>query len=718
MKWEQLWLNYQLNLDYCDKGYFNVVYQLSQGKLINNAVKELTKAAKEMFGISLVVRGEREEIEDTKNKENKENTENTENTENRENRENREKTGEQGIVLQLESDATLGEEGYQVQWEGNKLILTALEQKGLLYGAFHIIRQAKQGKPLRELPQINIPSNKYRMLNHWDDFEGKIERGYSGKSFFFKNREVLINERTHDYGRLLASMGINQISINNVNVREGASELITEKYFPKVRELAKVLEGYGVKLFLSVNFASPMVIGGLDSADPLEEKVKIWWQDKVKEIVENVPNFGGFLVKADSEGWPGPFAYHRNHAQGANLLANALVPFGGVVIWRCFVYNCQQDWRDTKTDRAKAAYDNFAPLDGQFAPNVILQVKNGPVDFQVREPVSPLFGRMKQTNQMLEVQIAQEYTGQQIDCCYLVPMWKEVLNFRTYCGKEDNTVADTVADRVADTVTDTVADRVADTVADVVSGRTFGHVECGMAAVTNTGDDPNWTGHDLAAANLYGFGRLAWDTSLSSEAIAREWIAMTYNLSKEFEDTLVEILMGSWQTYEKYTSPLGIGWMVNAGHHYGPNVDAYEYDVWGTYHRANHLAIGVDRTLKGTGMTGQYYEPNAQCYDNIDTCPEELLLFFHRVNYNHRLRSGITLLQHIYDTHFEGVEEVEKMIEKWISIKEEICPVVHERVLERFVRQFENSKNWRDVINTYFYRKTLIPDEKGRQIYE
>jgi len=715
VKWEQLWLNYKANLDYCDQGYFNLVYQLCQSELTNNAVKELAKAAKEMFGISLMVRSDIEDTNDTENAkvtEDTNNTEDTKDTNGKRDMKDIESIEKPGIVLRLGGDTALGEEGVQVQFKGNKLILTACEQKGLLYGAFHIIRQAKQGKPLRELPHINIPSNKYRMLNHWDDFEGKIERGYSGSSFFFKNREVLINERTRDYARLLASMGINQISINNVNVREGASELITKKYFPKVRELAKLLEGYGVKLFLSVNFASPMVIGGLDSADPLEERVISWWQDKVKEIYENVPNFGGFLVKADSEGWPGPFAYHRNHAQGANLLADALAPYGGVVIWRCFVYNCQQDWRDTKTDRAKAAYDNFAPLDGQFASNVILQVKNGPVDFQVREPVSPLFGRMKQTNQMLEVQIAQEYTGQQIDCCYLVPMWKEVLDFRTYC-REEGTLADTV-----DTVAVTAVEAVLDTVADVVSGRVFGHLECGMAAVTNTGDDPNWTGHDLAAANLYGFGRLAWDTSLSSEAIAREWIAMTYHLSKEFEDILVEILMGSWHTYEKYTSPLGIGWMVNASHHYGPNVDAYEYDVWGTYHRANHLAIGVDRTSSGTGMIRQYYQPNAQCYDNIETCPEELLLFFHRVDYNHLLPSGITLLQHIYNTHFEGVEEVKEMIEKWSFMKDAICPVVHERVLERFNRQLENSKNWRDVINTYFYRKTLIPDEKGRQIYE
>ena len=662
MKWEQLWLNYNKTTNYIDKEYFANIYQMTQGDIVNNAVKELKMAAMEMFGISITVEksiGEK-----------------------------------QGIILQLNNDDSLGEDGYQIEFEGSKLVLSAPTQKGILYGVFHIIRQAKQGEPLRNIQKRNIPNNKYRMINHWDDFGGNIERGYSGKSFFFGNREIMVNERTKDYARLMASIGINQISINNVNVREGASWLVTKKYLPKVKEIADIFEGYGIKLFLSINYASPIDVGGLDTADPLDDKVINWWQEAAKEIYEYIPNFGGFLVKADSEGRPGPFSYNRDHAQGANMLAKALEPFGGVVIWRCFVYNCRQDWRDTKTDRARAAYDNFATIDGFFASNVILQVKNGPVDFQVREPVSPLFGAMKSTNQILEVQIAQEYTGQQIDLCYLVPMWKEVLDFRTHCKEK------------------------LDTVADVVAGRTFGHVKCGMAAVTNTGDDSNWSGHDLAAANLYGYGRLAWNTSLSSEEIAREWISMTYNLDKMHEDTLLEILMGSWATYENYTSPLGIGWMVNISHHYGPNVEGYEYDVWGTYHRANHLAIGVDRTSKGTGMTQQYYPSNTRLYDNIDTCPQELLLFFHRIPYNHKLQSGKTLLQHIYDTHFKGVEEVEEMIKKWETLNEVICPVVYERVKVRFDRQLENSKNWRDVINTYFYRKTLIKDEKGRHIYE
>jgi len=315
------------------------------------------------------------------------------------------------------------------------------------------------------------------------------------------------------------------------------------------------------------------------------------------------------------------------------------------------------------------------------------------MDFQVREPVSPLFGALRRTNQMLEIQIAQEYTGQQIDLCYLVPMWKEVLDFRTGCQEHD------------------------DTVADIVSGKTFGDINCGIAAVANTGDDENWTGHDLAAANLYGFGRLAWETALSADEIAREWVAMTLGGEEEVLHKGVSILLDSWPVYEKYTAPLGIGWMVNPSHHYGPNIDGYEYDTWGTYHRADHVAIGVDRSSHGTGYALQYQQKNAMMYEKAETCPLELLLFFHRISYQHQLSSGKTLIQHIYDTHFEGVSQVEEMISRWDSLKDKLDAKVYERVKERFGRQLDNSKNWRDIINTYFYRKSMIADEKGRRIY-
>ena len=413
----------------------------------------------------------------------------------------------------------------------------------------------------------------------------------------------------------------------------------------------------------------------------------------MKVVFEAVPNLGGFLIKADSEGRPGPFTYNRTHADGANMLAEAVKPYGGLIIWRCFVYNCRQDWRDRKTDRARSGYDNFIGLDGTFLDNVILQIKNGPMDFQVREPVHPLFGGLTKTNQMLEVQIAQEYTGQQRHVCYLIPMFKEILNFHTYVKDTD------------------------DTVQDIVSGRTFHQTKCGIAAVANTGNDENWTGHDLAAANLYGFGRLAYEPDLTAEEIAEEWITLTYGKDEEIRKELLFILMNSWPAYEKYTAPLGIGWMVNPNCHYGPSVDGYEYDRWGTYHRADHLGIGVDRSHNGTGYAMLYREPNARSYDTPETCPEELLLFFHHVPYSFVLKSGRTILQHIYDTHFEGVELVDEMVSRFERLRGKLPERIYERTMERFLHQKEHSREWRDQINTYFYRKTGIADEKGRRIY-
>jgi alpha-glucuronidase len=316
------------------------------------------------------------------------------------------------------------------------------------------------------------------------------------------------------------------------------------------------------------------------------------------------------------------------------------------------------------------------------------------MDFQVREPVSPLFGALKNTNMILEVQAAQEYTGQQKDVCYLIPMWKEVLDFETYSKEKDSTIA------------------------DIVSGRAYNQANCGMAVVTNTGNDYNWTGHDLVASNLYGFGRLSWDTELSSEQIAKEWTALTFTHEDKVAKVVLDILMKSWPVYEKYTSPLGIGWMVNPNHHYGPNIDGYEYDRWGTYHRADRNGLGVDRSVKsGTGYAGQYNEPNASMYEDKESCPEELLLFFHYIEYDYKLKSGKTLIQHIYDTHFEGVEDVKDMIKEWEGIKGLIPQDVYERVRERFDMQISNAVEWRDRVNTYFYRKSGIEDAKGRKIY-
>lgn len=584
-------------------------------------------------------------------------------------------------------------EGYKISGNGETVAVEASDENGILYGCFELIRQLSLGTQTQELSIEKSPAIPLRMLNHWDNMDGSIERGYSGNSFFFEKNEILVDDRIRTYARLLASVGINGTVINNVNVKDAATDLITDRYFEKLRILSEILAEYGIKLFLSLNYAAPMEISGLPGADPLDEQVIRWWKERMQQVYAAVPGLGGFLIKADSEGRPGPFTYGRTHAQGANMLAEAIEPYGGLIIWRCFVYNCKQDWRDRKTDRARSGYDNFIGLDGQFRDNVILQIKNGPMDFQVREPVHPLFGGLEKTNQMLEVQIAQEYTGQQRHVCYLIPMFKEVLEFRTYCREKD------------------------DSVLDLISGKTFGQTKCGIAAVANTGNDENWTGHDLAAANLYGFGRLAFEPQLSAEQIAREWIRLTFGSDPQVMDNLLFILMNSWPAYESYTAPLGIGWMVNPNYHYGPNVDGYEYDRWGTYHRADHLGIGVDRSHNGTGYAGLYREPNASLYDNPEKCPEELLLFFHHMPYEYRLQSGKTILQHIYDTHFDGVALVDEMVRRFEELKGKLPEKQYERMAQRFAHQKEHSREWRDQINTYFYRKTGIPDEKGRKIY-
>lgn len=584
-------------------------------------------------------------------------------------------------------------EGYKISGNGETVAVEASDENGILYGCFEVIRQLSLGTQTQELSIEKSPAIPLRMLNHWDNMDGSIERGYSGNSFFFEENEILVDDRIRTYARLLASVGINGTVINNVNVKDAATDLITDRYFEKLRILSEILAEYGIRLFLSLNYAAPMEISGLPGADPLDEQVIRWWKERMQQVYAAVPGLGGFLIKADSEGRPGPFTYGRTHAQGANMLAEAIEPYGGLIIWRCFVYNCKQDWRDRKTDRARSGYDNFIGLDGQFRDNVILQIKNGPMDFQVREPVHPLFGGLEKTNQMLEVQIAQEYTGQQRHVCYLIPMFKEVLEFRTYCREKD------------------------DSVLDLISGKTYGQTKCGIAAVANTGNDENWTGHDLAAANLYGFGRLAFEPQLSAEQIAREWIRLTFGSDPQVMDNLLFILMNSWPAYESYTAPLGIGWMVNPNYHYGPNVDGYEYDRWGTYHRADHLGIGVDRSHNGTGYAGLYREPNASLYDDPEKCPEELLLFFHHMPYEYRLQSGKTILQHIYDTHFDGVALVDEMVRRFEELKGKLPEKQYERMAQRFAHQKEHSREWRDQINTYFYRKTGIPDEKGRKIY-
>jgi len=595
--------------------------------------------------------------------------------------------------------AGIGREGYaleSVRRDGEtRLLLVGGAEAGMLYGVYHLLRLLRLGADLTELAIAENPANPIRMINHWDNADGSIERGYAGRSFLYRDGHIAEDlGRVRDYARLMASIGINSISINNVNVHANETRFITEACLPDVARVADLFRSYGIRLFLSINFAAPIEAGGLNTADPLDERVRDWWAGTASAIYRAIPDFGGFVVKADSEHRPGPFTYGRDHADGANMLGDALAPHGGIVIWRCFVYNCMQDWRDRKTDRARAAYDHFQPLDGRFRDNVLLQIKNGPMDFQVREPVSPLLGALKSTNQLLEFQITQEYTGQQRHLCYLVPQWKAVLDFDTHAAGAHSAVK-----RIA-------------------SGELFGAGLGGLAAVTNVGDDDNWTGHTLAQANLYGYGRLAWNPELTSEAIADEWIRLTFGQDEQVVSVVLAMLMQSWSIYESYTAPLGVGWMVAPNHHYGPDVDGYEYSRWGTYHFADRDGIGVDRTAAtGTGYASQYAPPNAAMYESLETCPDELLLFFHHVKYTHRLRSGKTVIQHIYDTHFDGVERADWLASQWRALEGKLPDGIHAGTMERFLHQAAHAREWRDIINTYFYRKSGIPDAHGRTIY-
>ncbi len=655
--WSQLWLNYHKTSDSENKWKMSIENFNADNRVMKNLAEELRLALESLSSSELTEDAEAE------------------------------------VFLSISRNSNLTSNGYVVKKSGSDISIEAADENGALYGVFHLLRLMVTGEFDNDFEKKCEPDNPLRMMNHWDNMDGSIERGYSGQSFFFKNNEIIVDERTRDYARFMASIGINAVVINNVNVKQAASDMITTRYFDKLKDLSEVFADYGIQMFLSLNFASPIEIGHIDNCDPLNPEVVTWWENKCKEVFDALPNLGGFLVKADSEGRPGPFTYGRTQADGANMLADVVKPYGKIIIWRCFVYNCTQDWRDKKTDRARAGYDYFKSLDGEYHDNVILQIKNGPMDFQIREPVSPLLGGLTKTNQMLEVQIAQEYTGHQIDLCYLIPMFREILDFRTYCQEGP------------------------DTVADIISGRAFGNKNCGMAAVINTGDDLNWTGNYLAAANTYGFGRLSFDMSLSSEEIAREWVKLTFDISEESCSKIVDMLLRSREIYEKYTCPLGIGWMVTPETHYGPSVDGYEYSRWGTYHRADHLGIGVDRSDNGTGYARQYYPKNADMYNDPDTCPEELLLFFHHIPYTWKLKDGRTLIQYIYDTHFEGASEAEKLAATWDELKDELPSEVYELVKHRFEMQIHNAKEWRDQVNSYFFRKSGIPDEQNRTIY-
>ncbi|HKP11166.1 MAG TPA: alpha-glucuronidase family glycosyl hydrolase [Blastocatellia bacterium] len=570
------------------------------------------------------------------------------------------------------------------------LIVAGANDRGVLYGALALLRRMALGQAIDPLDVQESPYAPIRMLDHWDNLDGTIERGYAGASIFFADNNVVADlGRVRDYARLMASVGLNACSINNVNANP---RVITAEFLPQLARVGEVFRAWGVSLFVSVDFSSPQKIGGLDTFDPLDARVAEWWKRKADEIYKVIPDFGGFVLKADSEGRLGPSAYGRTHADAANVIARALKPHNGVIFYRGFVYDHHMDWRNLKNDRAAAAYNNLHPLDGQFDDNAALQIKHGPIDFQVREPASPLFGGLEKTNQVIELQITQEYTGQQRHLCFLVPMWKEVLDFDMHARGAGTPVK------------------------QLVAGHTFNRAIGGFVAVANVGQSPTWLGHHLAMANLYGFGRLAWNPDLTSRQIAEEWARLTFGHDPQVVQTVVALELDSWPVYEKYTGPLGAGTLTDIINiHYGPAPESSEYNGWGQWHRADDKGVGMDRTqATGTGYISQYRPAVARLYESLATCPDELLLFMHHVPYTHVLKSGKTVIQHIYDSHYEGAEAAAGFVARWRALKGRMDEARYEDVLAKLEYQAGQARVWRDSVCNWFLRKSGIADAKGR----
>jgi len=570
------------------------------------------------------------------------------------------------------------------------LVITGVTDRGVLYGVFAMLSKIARAESIAALNEVQQPYAPIRWVNQWDNLDGRIERGYGGPSVFFADGKVRADlSRAGQYARLLASIGINGCTVNNVNA---SLHMLDSNLIAQVGRLADVFRPWGVQLSLSVDLSSPKVVGGLDTFDPLDPRVAEWWRKKADEIYQRIPDFGGFVMKADSEGRVGPSTYGRTHAEAANVIARALKPHGGVVFYRAFVYNHHLDWHDLKNDRARAAYDNFHPLDGAFDGNAIVQIKNGPIDFQVREPVSPLFGGLRLTGEAIELQITQEYTGQQRHLCFLVPMWKEVLDFDLHASDS------------------------ATPVKDLVAGRTFHRPTGGFVGVANVGMDANWMGSPLAMANLYGFGRLAWNPDLSAEEIIEEWTRLTFGSDPTVLRTITGMQLASWHVYESYTGPLGAGTLTNiTGNHYDPGPESSEENGWGQWHRADHAGIGMDRTVAtGTGFVGQYPLAVQRQYESLTNCPDDLLLFFHHVPYRYVLHSGETVVQHVYDSHYEGADQARAFISQWKSLQGRLDEERYRDILARFEYQAGEAAVWRDALCNWIYRMSGIADAKGR----
>lgn len=545
--------------------------------------------------------------------------------------------------------------------------ISAACPEGIYYGVHELLRRQEAGLPM--VSGDCIPAFGLRILNHWDNLDGTIERGYAGHSIWLwdeiegKSAKTMkcstaLREKIEAYARANASLGINGSVLNNVNA---SPKMLSTEYINKVKVIADILRQYGIKTYLSVNFASPMALGKLKTADPLNPKVAKWWKAKAKQIYSTIPDFGGFLVKANSEGQPGPGDYDRTHADGANMLADALRPYGGIVMWRCFVYGNKHKGED----RVKQAVTEFLPVDGEFRSNVILQAKNGPLDFQPREPYAPVFDEIKKTPLMAELQITQEYLGHSQHLVFLAPMWKEFFSY----VKPESMV--------------------------------------GIAGVANIGDDANWCGHHFAQANWYAFGRLAWNPSLSTEEIAREWLCQTFTREKAFVEPMTTVMAESREACVDYMMPLGLHHIFKADHHYGPEPDgnqAHFPEEWKPvyYHKATKEGVGFDRSSRGTNATSQYREPYRSLYDNVDTCPEEFLLWFHHLPWNYQLKNGRTLWGEMTYRYNRGVSAVESFVATWHQMRPYIDSQRYAEVDDRLKSQEENAREWRDTCLNYF----------------
>lgn len=582
----------------------------------------------------------------------------------------------------------LGPEGYTIvstKYKGKKVIVIAANNDaGVMYGIFNFLRLLQTNQPIGSLSLSHVPKIDIRLLNHWDNLDRSVERGYAGLSLWdWQSLPGQIDERYTDYARANASVGINGTVLTNVNAN---ALILTRDYLVKVAALADVFRPYGIKVYLTARFSAPVEIGKLKTADPLDPDVIRWWKNKADEIYSYIPDFGGFVVKANSEGQPGPQEYKRSHADGANTLADAVAPHGGIIMWRAFVYD-----NNVPDDRAKQAYNEFVPLDGKFRKNVIIQVKNGPIDFQPREPFHPLFGAMPATPLMPELQITQEYFGSSTHLVYLAPLFEECLKSDTYAKGKGSLVA------------------------RVIDGSLENHSLTAIAGVANTGDVRNWTGHPIAQSNWYAYGRLAWDPYLSSEEIADEWIRMTFSNDPAAVNTIADIMLGSREAAVNYMTPLGLHHIMYEGHHYGPGpwVSKGRQD-WTSvyYHRADEKGIGFNRTSSGSNAVSQYFPPVRDLYENRESCPENLLLWFHHVSWDYRVKSGRSLWDELCFMYHEGVKTVQQMQAQWESLKNFIDKERFESVKSLLVKQERDAKIWRDACILYFqtFSKRPLPE--------